>query len=152
MNVVEVCERNLKEAVDLYKRTKAEYFSTIGAKMKEDSALEDELLGYETGSISYVLADKGKAYALFTVDKENAELANLCVDHQIVDRAAIERCLEFAVKQFSSITFVFTWADSLDASLSNSLEDFGFEYTGEQNYLDKEKTILRFRYVYRRKK
>ena len=152
MNVVEVCERNLKEAVDLYKRTKAEYFSTIGAKMKEDSALEDELLGYETGSISYVLADKGKAYALFTVDKENAELANLCVDHQIVDRAAMERCLEFAVKQFSSITFVFTWADSLDASLSNSLEDFGFEYTGEQNYLDKEKTILRFRYVYRRKK
>ena len=152
MNVVEVCERNLKEAVDLYKRTKAEYFSTIGAKMKEDSALEDELLGYETGSISYVLADKGKAYALFTVDKENAELANLCVDHQIVDRAAMERCLEFAVKQFSSITFVFTWADSLDASLSNSLEDFGFEYTGEQNYLDKEKTVLRFRYVYRRKK
>ena len=77
MNVVEVCERNLKEAIDLYKRTKSEYFSAIGASMKEDAVLEEELLGYETGSISYVLADKGKAYALFTVDKDNAELTNL---------------------------------------------------------------------------
>ena len=152
MNVVEVCERNLKEAIDLYKRTKSEYFSAIGASMKEDAELEEELLGYETGSIQYVLADKGKAYALFTVDKDNAELTNLCVDHRVVDRSNIDKCLEFAVKQFSSITFVFTWADSLDQTLSDSLEDFGFEYTGEQDYLDKEKMVLRFRYVYRRKK
>ena len=40
----------------------------------------------------------------------------------------------------------------LSFALSDALEDFGFEYTGEQNYLDKEKSVLDFRYVYRRKK
>lgn len=152
MNIVEVSEKNVKEAIELFKRSKSALYEAISAPMKEDSLIEEDLLGYETGAISYVLSDKGRAYVLFTIDKDNAELSNFCVDKKAVDAAAMERCLEFAAKQFSSLTFVFTWVDSLDVTLSDFLEAFGFEYTGEQNYLDKEKLVLRFRYVYRRKK
>ena len=152
MNIVEVSEKNVREAVELFKRSKEKLYDAISATIKADEELEKDILGYETGAISYVLSDKGKAYALFTVDKDNAELLNFCVDYTVVDAASIERCLEFAVKQFSSITFVFTWVDSFDSALSDCLEAFGFEYTGEQDYLDKEKFVLRFRYVYRRKK
>ena len=152
MNVVEVTEKNLREAIELYKRSKAEFFSAIDTPMKDDEALGEELMGYETGALSYVLADKGKAYALFTSDKDAAELSNLCIDYNAVDEAARERFLEFAIKQFSSITFVFTWADSLDDKLVDVLEGYGFEYTGEQYYLDKNKSVLRYHYVYRRKK
>lgn len=152
MNIIEVSEKNVKEAIDLFKRSKAALYEAISTPMKDDSALEEELLGYETGAISYVLSDKGKAYALFTIDKDDAELSNLCIDGKVVDAQTMEKCLEFAAKQFSSITFVFTWVDSLDVILSEYLESFGFEYTGEQDYLDKEKFLSRFRYVYRRKK
>lgn len=152
MNVVEVCEKNLREALDIYKRERADFFTALNLSMPDDEKLETEFLGYETGAISYILSDKGKAYALFTTDKDNAEISNLCFDLNSLEKNTITRALEFAIKQFSAITLVFIWVDSLNQKLSDVLEDFGFEYTGEQNYLDKEKGILNFRYVFRRKK
>ena len=152
MNVVEVSEKNLHEALEFYKRDRADFYSALGKALPDDDKLEIDLLGYETGAISYILSDKGKAYALFTTDKDSAEISNLCVDLSVLDRSIVTKTLEFAIKQFSSITLVYVWVDSLNGSISEILEDFGFEYTGEQNYLDKEKSILNFRYVFRRKK
>ncbi|MBO7369172.1 MAG: hypothetical protein J6U25_02680, partial [Clostridia bacterium] len=138
MNVVEVCEKNLHEALDIYKRERAEFFTALYLTMPDDEKLETEFFGYETGAISYILSDKGRAYALFTTDTDRAEISNLCFDLGSLDKAAITKTLEFAIKQFSAITLVFIWVDSLNQRLSDVLEDFGFEYTGEQNYLDKE--------------
>lgn len=152
MNVVEVSEKNLHEALDFYKRDRVDFYSALNKDLPGDERLETELLGYETGAISYVLSDKGKAYALFTTDKDSAEISNLCFDLASLDKAIVTKTLEFAIKQFSAITLVYTWVDSLNNRVSEVLEDFGFEYTGEQNYLDKEKAILNFRYVFRRKK
>jgi len=152
MNVVEVTEKNVREIVEFYKRCKADYFSAINSDGSSFDALCEELMGYESGAISYALVDKGKAYALFTCDKDSAELSNLCIDHSAIDGNTCKKLLEFAIKQFSSITFVFTWVDSLDSRLAETIEDFGFEYTGEQDYIDKERFLSRFRYVYRRKK
>ena len=152
MNIVEVSEKNLREAIDIYKRDRAEFYAALSKEFPSDESLETELLGYETGAISYILSDKGKAYALFTTDKDSAEISNLCIDIDLLDAPVITKALEFAIKQFSAITLVFIWVDSLNGRISEILEDFGFEYTGEQNYLDKEKSILEFRYVFRRKK
>ena len=152
MNVVEVSEKNLKDAIDIFKRLTAPLYEAVPMPVPDDNELESILMGYESGAISYMLADKGKAYALFTVNKDNAEIENFCVDDSACSDAAINKTLEFAIKQFSAITLVFTWVDSLNTKLSEILENYGFEYTGEQDYLNKDKFISRFHYVYRRKK
>ena len=152
MNVVEVSEKNLKDAIEIYKRLTAPLYEAVPMPVPDDNELESILMGYESGAISYMLADKGKAYALFTVNKDNAEIENFCVDDSACGDSAINKTLEFAIKQFSAITLVFTWVDSLNTKLSEILENYGFEYTGEQDYLNKDKFISRFHYVYRRKK
>lgn len=152
MNIVELNEKNLSDALDIYKRTKAEYFVAVGKAIPDDKTIEDSLYCDETGALTFLFVEKGAVYGLVTVNKSTAEIENFCVDFSIADESVKQRMLEFSIKQFSTITLVFIWVDSISSALSDMLESYGFEYTGEQDYIDKQRGISRYKYVFRRKK
>lgn len=87
-----------------------------------------------------------------TIEKSKAEIRNMYVNFDLVDEFFASKFLEFVIKQFSAITRVFVWVVSLDFKACEMLEDYGFEYTGEQEYICKEKNILKYRYLFKRKK
>ena len=152
MNIVELNEKNLNDALNVYKKTKARYFEALGKDLPDDKTIEDSLYCDETGAITFLFVEKSVVYGLVTVNKSTAEIENLCIDFAIADDSVKQRMLEFAIKQFSTITLVFVWADSTATDVSDLLESYGFEYTGEQDYIDKQRGISRNKYVFRRKK
>ncbi len=151
MNVVELSEKNLPEAIRIYKKSKEPFFQALGKDLPSDEMVENEFYRYDT-AITYLFMDKGTAHALITVNKDTARIENLCVDFIALDEQGLNKVLEFAIKQFSAITFVYVWVDSVDFATSEYVENYGFEYTGEQDYIDKEKFISKYKYVFRRKK
>mgnify|MGYP002521797304 CR=1 FL=1 len=152
MNIVELSDKYIGEVLRIYKTEKSEYFRAIGKEMPTDEEILHSLNGKDTGSISFAFVEKSVTYGMVTVNKSTAEIENLCIDYAIADKAARQRMLEFSIKQFSTITLVFIWTDTTEVTLSNLLEDYGFEYTGEQDYVNKERSISKYKYVFRRKK
>lgn len=152
MNIVELSDKYLGEAIKIYKKTKADFYQAIGKEMPSDEEITRMLYGEETGSISFVFVEKAVTYGLVTVNKATAEIENLCIDFSIGTGAIRQRILEFSIKQFSTITLVFIWTDTTEVALANLLEEYGFEYTGEQDYINKTSSISKYKYVFRRKK
>lgn len=151
MNIVELSEKNILEAKNLFLLSKSDFYQALGKNIEEVDLntvlkVNDDTVG------TYMLADKGVYQCLVTVNKPTATIENLWINFDIIDEQYLNKFMEFVIKQFSAITLVFIWVDSLDEKLTNMLENYGFEYTGEQNYLLKDKNLLAFRYMYRRKK
>ena len=152
MNIVELNEKNLNEALKVFKRIKTPYFNDIGAEIPSDEAVIGSFRGASGDGITYVFTEKGNCFGLVTVDKSVAEIKNLTMDLNSLSSSDRTRIIEFTLKQFSSITLVFIWVSSLDTAISSLLEDYGFEYTGEQDYINKDRFISNYKYVFRRKK
>ena len=152
MNIVELNERNLPEALRVYKKFQAEICEQTGRVLPEDSEIEDSFYGTNGEGITYTFLEKGNCFGLVTIDKATAEIKNLTMDFSLLSKSDLMRVTEFTLKQFSAITLVFVWVNSLQSELMNFLEDYGFEYTGQQDYLDKSKYIQNYRYVYKRKR
>ncbi len=153
MNINELSEKNLHEVVNFYKNATKDYFHLLPVKDCTNEELENMFLdGESEGDFTYLFTDKGSTLALVTCSKPKAEIVNMCVNFDLVDEGFTQKFLEFVIKQFSAITRVFIWVCSLDGKISEMLENYGFEYTGEQKYISKEHNLLQFRYVYKRKK
>ncbi|MBO4572756.1 MAG: hypothetical protein J5762_03200 [Clostridia bacterium] len=152
MNIVELNEKNLGEALRIFKKTKAEYYEAVGEEIPSDSVIGEGFRGVSGEGITYLFTEKGVCNALVTIDKPIAEIRNFSIDFSALGEADLTKILEFTVKQFSAITLVFIWITSLDNAVMDLIEGFGFEYTGEQDYIDKDKFLSAYKYVYRRKK
>ena len=152
MNIVELNEKNLPEALRVYKKFQAEVCEQTGAALPEDGEIEESFYGSNGEGITYTFLEKGNCFGLVTIDKAVAEIKNLTVDFSLLSKSDLMRVTEFTLKQFSAITLVFVWVSSLQTELMDFLEEYGFEYTGQQDYLDKAKYIQNYRYVYKRKK
>lgn len=151
MNIVEISEKNLQEAKNLFYYAKSNFYEAMGMDIQAESI--DKVLKLGSDSVTnYLLSDKGVFQALVTVNKPTATIDNLFVNFDIIEEQYLSKFMEFVIKQFSAITLVFYWVDSLDEKMTALIENYGFEYTGEQSYIDKEKNILAFRYMYKRKK
>ena len=151
MNIVELSEKNLFEAVSLFRVAKGSFYEALGQD-PSDVDVRKMLLEDDPNSFSYMLSDKGVFGGLVTVNKPQAEIKNLWLNYDLLEEGAFQKLMEFAIKQFSAITLVYFWIDSVDGKLAEVLEDYGFEYTGEQDYVDKEKNLLKFKYMFKRKK
>ena len=149
MNIVELSEKNIVEAKGLFVLAKRSFYEALGQDV--ESADFESALKIEDAS-TYMLADKGVYQALVTVNKSASTIENLWINFDIVEEQYLSKFLEFVIKQFSAITLVFYWVDSTDDKVTHLIEDYGFEYTGEQNYVNKENNLLSYRYVYKRKK
>lgn len=149
MNIVELSEKNIVEAKGLFVLAKRSFYEALGQDM--ESADFESALKIEDAS-TYMLADKGVYQALVTVNKSASTIENLWINFDIVEEQYLSKFMEFVIKQFSAITLVFYWVDSTDDKVTHLIEDYGFEYTGEQNYVNKENNLLSYRYVYKRKK
>lgn len=153
MNIFELSEKNLNDAVALYRNTTEKYLEYLSDHPLTDDEIGKMLMEYELrGDFTYVFYDRGNAIAMVSICKSSAEIANLHVNFDAVDPHFPDKFLEFVVKQFSTIVRVFTTVVSCDTKAVDLLEKYGFEYTGEQEYISKEKNVLRYRYVYKRKK
>lgn len=152
MNIVELNEKNLGEAISLYKRTKAELYNALCREMPSDAEIEENLSGRNSGAITFLFVEKSVTYGLVTVNKASQEIENLCIDFALCNADVKQRILEFSIKQFSTITLVFVWVDSTEGLVSELISDYGFEYTGVQDYIDKQKSISRYKYFFKRKK
>lgn len=151
MNILELTERNVAEARNLFMLAKGGFYEAIGQDVA-DVDIEKVLKLDDDTVTTYLLVDKGVYQSLVTVNKPTSTIDNFWVNFDIVDEQYLSKFMEFVIKQFSAITLVFLWVDSTDDKLAALVEDYGFEYTGEQNYIDGEKNILNFRYVYKRRK
>ncbi len=149
MNIVELSEKNIVEAKGLFVLAKRSFYEALGQDV--ESADFESALKIEDAS-TYMLADKGVYQALVTVNKSASTIENLWINFDIVEEQYLSKFMEFVIKQFSAITLVFYWVDSTDDKVTHLIEDYGFEYTGEQNYVNKENNLLSYRYVYKRKK
>ena len=152
MNIVELNEKNLTEALKTFKKFRNSFYSETGRDMPDDEQIKDDLFGTYGDEITYVFTEKGNCFGLVTIDKPNAEIRNLTLDLNALEKDNLQKVLDFSLKQFSAISLVFVWVSSLDGDVIDVLETYGFEYTGEQDYIDKEKHISSYRYVYRRKR
>ena len=152
MNIVELNEKNLTEALKVFKRVQTPFFEQLSTDVPEDSAIKNRFYGTDGDGITYLFTEKGSCNGLVTIDKSVAEIKNLSLDFDVLGEADLNKILEFTLKQFSAITLVFVWVNSLDSSVLDLIENYGFEYTGEQDYLNKDKFISNYRYVFRRKK
>ncbi len=152
MNIVELNEKNLNEALRIFKSTKTEYYKAVDEQMPADEVIAEGFRGVSGEGITYLFTEKGVANGLVTIDKPIAEIKNFSIDFTALSKADLTKILEFTVKQFSAITLVFIWVTSIDGAVMELIEDFGFEYTGEQDYIDKAKFLSAYKYVFRRKK
>ncbi|MBQ3495505.1 MAG: hypothetical protein IKC33_03960 [Clostridia bacterium] len=151
MNIVELSEKNFSEAVTLFRLANKDFYTARELEIN-DVDVRKILFGGSENSFTYLLSDKGMYQGLVTVNKPDAEIKNLWLNYSIIDQPCILKLLEFSIKQFSAITLVYIWLNSTDLDTQGVVEDYGFEYTGEQDYIDKEKNILRYKYVFKRKK
>lgn len=153
MNINELSEKNLHDAVQMYKTSVSAYAKFLPNGESSDEEIAQTFLDYENnGDFTYLFYDRGAPVAMATIEKSKAEIRNLFVNFDLIDEFFTTKYLEFIIKQFSAITRVFIWVVSLDTKACEMLEDYGFEYTGEQEYLSKENNILKFRYLFKRKK
>ena len=152
MNIVELNEKNLTEALKVFKRIRAPYYEQTFKDCPDDDAIKDSFYGAGGDGITYVFTEKGSCNGLVTIDKSVAQIKNLSFDFSALADADLTKILEFTLKQFSAITLVFIWVSSLETEVIDLLENYGFEYTGEQDYIDKERFISNYKYVFRRKK
>ncbi len=151
MNIVELSEKNIQEATNLFVLAKQDFYQAIGKDINSVNVEEVLKVSDETVT-TYLLADKGVYQSLVTVNKPTSTIDNLWINFDIIEEQYLSKFMEFVIKQFSAITLVFLWVDTTDEKLTHMVEDYGFEYTGEQNYIDGEKNILNLRYVYKRRK
>lgn len=153
MTISELTEKNVNDALALYKHSTKDYLDLTPRGLLSDEEICKMLLKGETeDDITYLFYDKGALLSMVTISKSKAEIFNLHVNFDLIDNYFPTRLLEFIIKQYSAISRVFIWVCSVNLKLCGMLEDYGFEYTGEQQYLNKDSNILRFRYVFRRKK
>lgn len=153
MNINELSEKNLRDAVQMYKLHTKDYFNYVHGSDFSDDDIADMLQDLDAdGDFTYLFCDKGTTLAMLTVSKQRAEIINMFVNFSSCDEFFATKFLEFAIKQFSAITRVFIWVPSVHTSIQFMLEDYGFEYTGEQQYISKEHNLLKFKYVFKRKK
>ena len=152
MNIVELNEKNLPEAIRTFKRLNAPIFEQISVEMPDDGAIESSFYGSNGEGITYVFTEKGNCNGLVTIDKADAQIKNFSLDLGVLGANELNKILEFTLKQFSAITLVFIWVNSINVPLAEVIENYGFEYTGEQDYIDKERFISDYKYVFRRKK
>ncbi len=151
MNIVELSEKNISEAKSLFVLAKRSFYQALGEDV--EAVPFEKVLKTDDDSVStYMLADKGVYQALVTINKPASRIENLWINFDLVEEQYLSKFMEFVIKQFSAITLVFYWVDSTDDKTTHLIEDYGFEYTGEQNYVNKENNVLSFRYVYKRKK
>ncbi len=151
MNIVELSEKNLAEAKNLFYLAKGDFYKALDEDIAS-ADLNKVLKTDEDSANTYMLADKGVYQCLVTVSKPLSSIVNLWINFDLVEEQYLSKFMEFVIKQFSAITLVFFNVDSTDYKTTHLIEDYGFEYTGEQHYVDKEKNLLTFRYVYKRKK
>ena len=97
MNIVELNEKNLNDALNVYKKTKARYFEALGKDLPDDKTIEDSLYCDETGAITFLFVEKSVVYGLVTVNKSTAEIENLCIDFAIDRRFGLARILRLRV-------------------------------------------------------
>lgn len=152
MNINELTDKNLSDAVLLYRIAVKNCPNYDACELGDEEIAKKYKDAEYNGDYTYMFYDRGQPLAVVTVCKFLAEIQNMSINHSLVDKSFYDKFLEFVIKQFSAITRVFLWVLSVDISTSNMLEDYGFEYTGEQEYVSKEHNILRFKYVYKRKK
>lgn len=153
MNISEINERNVADALTLYKSATADYCDYFGKKLVSyDDFAEKMLKNEKDGDFCYLFYDKTTLLAMVTIAKQRAEIENLYVNFDVVDQYFGNKYLEFVIKQFSAISRVSVWVVSKDLKLIDLIESYGFEYTGEQEYLSKENYILRYKYIFKRKK
>ena len=153
MTISELSERNINDALSLYKLTTKDYLEkTPRGEWSDEEICQMLLDGTTDGDVTYMFSDKGVFLSMVTIAKAKAEIMNLHINFDLIDNYFPNRFLEFIIKQYSAISRVFVWVCSIDTKLCEVLEDYGFEYTGEQQYLNKESNVLRFRYVFKRKK
>ena len=152
MTIVELNEKNFNEGLNFLKREKGALCNEIGIALAEDSELIASFRGKSGEGLTYLFLEKGNCNAIVTVDKPSCEIQNLAVDFNAMGKANLQKLLEFTLKQFSAVTLVFIWVTSLEKELMELIEAYGFEYTGEQDYIDKDKFISRYKYSFRRKR
>lgn len=153
MNINELNEKNVVDALELYKASTIDYNEYFGKKLVSYEDFTAKMLENEkNGDFCYLFYDKTSLLAMATIAKQRAEIDNLYVNFDLVDEYFGEKYLEFVIKQFSAISRVSVWVVSKDVKIMELIENYGFEYTGEQEYLSKEHCILRYKYVFRRKK
>lgn len=151
MNIVELSDKNVLEAKNLFLLAKSNFYQALGKDVEEVDL--NKVLKVDDDTVAtYMLADKGVYQCLVTVNKPNSTIDNLWINFDVIEEQYLNKFMEFVIKQFSAITLVFLWVNSTDDKLTEMIENYGFEYTGEQNYLDKDTNVLAFRYMYRRKK
>ena len=151
MNIVELSEKNISEAITLFRLANKDFYAARELDVN-DVDVRAMLFGGSEFSFTYLLSDKGMYQGLVTVNKPDAEIKNLWLNYSIIDQPCILKLLEFSIKQFSAITLVYICLNSTDFDTQSVVEDYGFEYTGEQDYIDKERNLLRYKYVFKRKK
>lgn len=152
MNIIELNERNYPEALRAYKKARVCYCETLGIDMPDDETIRKSFYGTTGEGITYLFTEKGTANGLVTIDKASQEIKNLSLDFAALSKPDLNKILEFTLKQFSAIALVFVWVSSLSGDVISLIEEYGFEYTGEQGYVDKDKFISDYKYVYRRKR
>ena len=152
MNIVELNERNLNDALKVYKKVRMPYYEQLSLSVPEDNVIKNGFYGSNGEGITYSFTEKGSCNGLVTIDKAVAEIKNLSLDFTALSALDLNKILEFTLKQFSAISLVFIWVNSLNTEVIDLIEGYGFEYTGEQEYVDKERFISDYKYVYKRKK
>lgn len=152
MTIVELNEKYLGEALNFFKRERGVVCAEIGTELPEDSQIKEGFYGKSGEGITYLFLEKGNCNAIITVDKPSCEICNLIIDFNAMSAPNIQKLLEFTLKQFSAVTLVFFWVTSTETKLLDLIEDYGFEYTGEQDYIDKQRFISRYKYSFRRKR
>lgn len=152
MTIVEMNEKNFTEGLNFFKREKGALCKDIGIQLPEDSEISKGFYGKSGEGITYLFLEKGNCNALITVDKPNCTIESLIIDFNAMNSVNMQKLLEFTLKQFSAVTLVFLWVTSLEIKLLELIEQYGFEYTGEQDYIDKQRFISNYKYSFRRKK
>ncbi len=152
MTIVELNEKNFSDALNFLKKERGALCEEMECSLPEDAEIELSFRGKSGEGITYLFLEKGNCNALVTVDKPNCEIQNFIIDFKAVNKTNLQKILEFTLKQFSAVTLVFIWVNSLEKELLDLIENYGFEYTGEQDYINKEKFISRYKYSFRRKR
>lgn len=153
MNIVELSDKNLCDAIALYKFATKDYLNLTDQKDFSDEKIGNFLMqSVNDSGFTYLFYDKSVVIAMVTINKNSAEIENMFINYNLIDSYFSEKFLEFVIKQFSAISRVFVWVVSIDSKAIDMIEGYGFEYTGEQQYISKEDNVLRFRYLFRRKK
>ena len=152
MTIFELSEKNIGDAVALYKTT-TESYSDYLPNPPTDEEIAEKLFSFERrGDFTYLFYDKGVIVAMISVCKTVGEVENIHVNFPLVESSFPAKFLEFAVKQLSNFPRIGTTVVSTDSCAVEMLEKYGFEYTGEQEYISKEHNVLRYKYVCKRKK